>query len=305
MHMLIERRDPEYFLNRFIKDMTTKDYSSIDTSFYAFWKQRLTFNIEPVQSKNRDGFQSKKVSDILLDLFIRFLFSENEFGGIEHSSDLDMVGINLVMIEAVVGSPGCYTSRMMEPIVIMAGINFMTDTDSALLMKYFASKLFTSNSGVGHSAQERGNLMETAIAIRFLQAWWTEDGMERYLPDWALKIPIPKGIVNKRTGMKDDTFLKQLRDPQYPYVLLPPTQAGPDLRYSVFSCYCKTTWTRNSKSSMYVSNVECAENRESKERIGGLFVERNSFKTSIADRGEEGTISDRNSSVSRCSDVYI
>ena len=180
IHQLLKDNDPEDCLDRYIEGMTSNYNISLTyPSFYAYWKDRMNLDIEPVRSKVQGSFQFKKnESDILLELFIKFLFSEDDYGGIEHPSGLDMVGTNLVMIEGC-NSPGRYLACMTEPIIIIAGLNFMTDTDSAALMRYFASKLFASINGVGLTPQERSNLLEMAIAIRFRQAWWAQDGMSK------------------------------------------------------------------------------------------------------------------------------
>jgi hypothetical protein len=55
-------------------------------------------------------------------------------------------------------------------------------------------------------------------------------------------------------------FVQQLRNVNYPWVIFPSVNAGPDLRYSVFCCYIKTTSTANSQSTIYVDAHECKKN---------------------------------------------
>ena len=55
-----------------------------------------------------------------------------------------------------------------------------------------------------------------------------------------------------------------MANPVFPWIIFPDVKAGPDLRYSVFSCYVKTTWTKSSNSTMYVSAEECYENMRTK-----------------------------------------
>ena len=55
-------------------------------------------------------------------------------------------------------------------------------------------------------------------------------------------------------------FVQQLRNPNYPWVILPSVHAGPDLRYSIFCCYIKTASTPNSRSTIYVDADECRKN---------------------------------------------
>lgn len=106
--------------------------------------------------------------------------------------------------------------------------------------------------------------MELAIALRFIQGWWLEPKLKEYLPEWAkiMHIPKPTGVIDCRLKepKRINFFMQQLRNPQFPWILFPSKYAGPDLRYSIFSCYVKTTSTPNSKSSMFVSAEECRKN---------------------------------------------
>ncbi|KAJ3267564.1 hypothetical protein HDU76_011730 [Blyttiomyces sp. JEL0837] len=111
--------------------------------------------------------------------------------------------------------------------------------------------------------------MQLIIALRFIQEWWKKPELKKFLPEWVtdLEIPKPRGVLDCRGRQSaDNRFLQQLRDPQFPWILLPPVNAGPDLRFSVFSCYVKTTSTASSQSTMYVAAKECNANMETMNR---------------------------------------
>jgi hypothetical protein len=145
---------------------------------------------------------------------------------------------------------------MAEPIVLCAGLNCLADKAPETLMVYFSDQLFTGIGAPNLTPHERGHMMELVIALRFIQGWWLEPKLQKYLPDWviALKTPKPFGVMDCRSkgSSNINMFVQQLRNKQFPWIVFPSTNAGPDLRYSVFCCYVKTTWTPKSKSTIYV-----------------------------------------------------
>ena len=105
--------------------------------------------------------------------------------------------------------------------------------------------------------------MECVIALRFIQGWWLESKLESYLPKWAseLNIDKPRGVIDCRSKEPNvNMFVQQLRDDNYPWVIFPSVYAGPDLRYSIFCCYVKTTSTPYSQSTMHIHVKECKKN---------------------------------------------
>ncbi|KAJ3258019.1 hypothetical protein HK103_004153, partial [Boothiomyces macroporosus] len=214
--------------------MTTKQHRSTwdKYSFYWFWTDRASWIIEPMDSK-KDVLEKRLVSQTLVDLCIRFLFSEH--GYIQFSQDLDLVTTNLVMISV---SLFHWSVCMSEPLVLAAGLNFLADMEAKPLSNYFASKLFSPLSAPHLTPQERGNILKIVIALRFRQGWWKKPVLQKYLPKWInpFEIPEPKGIFDCRSGNGTfNLFLQQLANPQFPWLTLPAVKAGPDLRYSVFS----------------------------------------------------------------------
>ena len=154
---------------------------------------------------------------------------------------------------------------MSEPIVLCAGLNYLADKEPYILMDYFANQLFSPICPPNLTPQERGHVMECAIALRFIQGWWLESKLQDHLPQWAkgLVIRKPLGVIDCRSKESHvNMFLQQLRNSTYPWVIFPSVNAGPDLRYSIFCCYIKTTSTRNSQSTIYVDAEECRKNIE-------------------------------------------
>ena len=150
-------------------------------------------------------------------------------------------------------------ASMAEPIVLCAGLNYLADSNSDALMDYFAAQLFLPVRVPYATAQERGHVMECVIALRFLQGWWLESNLRKRLPGWVnqLCIPKPLGVMDCRS--KDpgvNLFLQQLRNDRFPWIVFPSVNAGPDIRYSVFSCHVKTSWT------IFVDPAECRKNLE-------------------------------------------
>jgi hypothetical protein len=249
--------------------MTIKYDSSLHrASPYFFWKQRIESTIEPLLNINNYS-STELVADLLIKLFISFLFGDGS--SIKYSPDLDLVSTGLVMIKK---NPNDWSASMPEPIVLIAGLNYLADCNSNSLLDYFAKQLFLPIGPTRLSAQERGNVMEFVIALRFIQGWWLEEPMQKYLPKWALDssldlLPLkPSGVMDCRTSEKNESdlnmFIQQLRNPKFPWIIFPSTKAGPDLRYSLFCCYIKTTWTPNSNSSNYI------EIKDSKKNIGTM-----------------------------------
>jgi hypothetical protein len=132
------------------------------------------------------------------------------------------------------------------------------------LLETFIPYVFAKVKSPYFSPQERGNLMELIITLRFRQRWWEEPEARALLPDWVneLQIEKPRGVLDCRWEdfLNVDAFIAQLDDEHFPWIVLPSTKAGPDIRYSVFSCYIKTKWTTNSNSSMYVRVEDCEKN---------------------------------------------
>jgi hypothetical protein len=156
-------------------------------------------------------------------------------------------------------------ARMSEPIVLSAGLNYLADVNDQILMEYFAKQLFSPLGPPNLTPQERGHVMEFVIALRFIQGWWLESKLQTYLPQWArnLNIHKPLGVIDCRSKeLNVNMFVQQLRNANYPWVIFPSVNAGPDLRYSIFCCYIKTTSTPNSQSTIYVDVDECKKNIE-------------------------------------------
>jgi hypothetical protein len=108
--------------------------------------------------------------------------------------------------------------------------------------------------------------MELFITLRFRQGWWTTPEAKELLPEWVnnLDIKTPKGVLDCRlkNNCSKNMFIEQICLPEFPWIVLPGIKAGPDIRYSVFCCYIKTTFTPNSKSSMYVGTEEESRKNE-------------------------------------------
>ncbi|KAJ3335326.1 hypothetical protein HDU83_000370, partial [Entophlyctis luteolus] len=217
--------------------MTTERGSSFEEkSPYYFWKKQFSEIGEPVSGASNG---KKLVSEILLQLCISSLFGNG--CTISFHEDLDLVSTGLVMVNHQSQSWG---ACMAEPVVLSASLNFLASKSPDALMDHFTTKVFAPFGPLNLSPQE---VMELIIALRFMQGWWQEPELKAFLPKWVndMNIPKPVGILDCRSEPNGNMFLQQLRDAAFPYVLLPAVNAGPDLRYSVFTCYDKTTYTRN------------------------------------------------------------
>ncbi|KAI9335693.1 hypothetical protein BDR26DRAFT_936336 [Obelidium mucronatum] len=259
LHKLVTSNDISGSFRNYRVHMTTNADSTLAASApYYFWKDRLDWTIEPVNTLVKNAFQRRLVSDTLVKLCLAFLFGDRKC--IAFSHDLDLVSTCLVMVEC--DEERKWTSTMAEPMVLCAGINYLSDEAPEVMMDHFAQKVFAPVSALSLSPQERGHVMELIIALRFIQGWWLESECSKFLPAWvkAEAIPKPDGFLDCRSEQNGKMFIKQLQEPLFPYVLLPAVNAGPDLRYSIFSCYCKTTSTRNSMSTMYVSTSDVQKN---------------------------------------------
>lgn len=252
-----------------ISETTFKDYrdslissqSSYFGSLHTFWKDRYSAVIGSF-SADKTSEQHVVVSDLLLKCCTSSMFSDPP-GHIEFDPETaDMVSTGLVMISQDAQKYRCY---MAEPMALRAGLNYFKAQGPNVIMGYFSTKLFTSvTNPLNPSAQERGNLMELAIAVRFLQHWWAEPWCKQYLPAFTSSTLAPLGVIDCRNA-KDkilNYFLNSLEVPTFPSLILPQTKAAPDISYSVFKCYVKTTWSPNSKSSMYVDSESCKANIE-------------------------------------------
>lgn len=254
-HNLLEK------LDSYCSFMTTRDgIEDTNSSLYSFWSQRIDLNITPFLSFSEDPFQKRRVSELLIKLCISFLFGDGS--KISYSPDLDMVSTGLVMVDNYDTN---WNAIMAEPIALSAGLNYLANQNYDALMDYFANQLFAPKGAPNLTPQERGNLMELLITLRFMMGWWNNPDVPEILSRWINNysghgIPKPRGVFDGRSGASGDIFMQQLKNDNFPWIVLPPTKAGPDIRYSVFSCYVKTTWTMNSETSVFVEPEVCRDN---------------------------------------------
>jgi hypothetical protein len=259
LNKLMNSPDINNCFRSYIRDMTTNFDSSLSNSSpYFFWQQRIDWTIQPIERTSTYSFDNRLVSDTLIKLCLSFLFGNGS--SIVYSPDLDLVSTGLVMVTKKSNE---WHATMSEPIVLSAGLNYLADVNEQILMEYFAKQLFSPLGPPNLTPQERGHVMEFVIALRFIQGWWLESKLQSYLPQWArdLNIHMPLGVIDCRSKESDvNMFVQQLRNDNYPWVIFPSVNAGPDLRYSIFCCYVKTTSTPNSQSTIYVDVDECKKN---------------------------------------------
>lgn len=229
-------------------------------SLYWFWDDRYSYVIEDFVSDDSKLAERKLVSDILLKLCVSFMFSDSPDSLEFDPATANMVSTGLVMISKVEDKYRCF---MAEPMSLCAGLNYFATQKSDAILGYFSSQLFTSTySPQNLTPQERGNLMELVIAVRFLQGWWMESRFAKYLPELSIPISAPRGVINSRNAKESDYnyFFHNLENSAFPFLILPSTNAGPDISYSIFKCYVKTSWSCNSKTSAFVGSDECKKN---------------------------------------------
>lgn len=264
LHKLINSSDIDGCFRSYVKNMTTEcGPESVDSSIYSFWKQRIDWSIQPLEKTNTSAFETRKVSDMLVKLCISFLFGDGS--RIVYSPDLDLVSTCLVMVTKTTITTDEWHATMAEPIVLSAGLNYLKDTNAPVLMDFFAHQLFSPPVPPNLSFQERGYMMELVIALKFIEGWWLKPELKKHLPQWAVDLDIQKpiGVIDCRSKEPNATlnvFVQQLRNPKFPWIIFPAANAGPDLRYSIFCGYVKTTSTPNSQSTMYVGVDECKKN---------------------------------------------
>ncbi|TPX75432.1 hypothetical protein CcCBS67573_g03309 [Chytriomyces confervae] len=261
LHKLHKLQDISQAYSVYRTEMTTNEASRQSSeqleksSPYCFWQSRISWEVAPFEGSNSlDAKKKYRVAHILLELCVSFLFGDGLTMKLD--KDLDMLATNLVML---VDQEGGWGINMPEPLILIAGINFLVDQDQYALINFLSSDYFSPLV----SAAQRGQKLELIIAVRFLQGWWLTSEMREFLPKWVndLNIPKPRGFLDCRKGdEKGNHFIQQLRNPGYPFLLMPSENAGPDLRYSVFSCCVKTTSTAKSKSTMHVSSRACRDN---------------------------------------------
>jgi|GEM_PF-4575551 len=247
-------------LNGYCSVMTTRaGKEDTNSSLYSFWSQRINFDIVPISSIVTDAFEKRRIPDMLIKLCISWLFGNGD--SINYTPDLDMVSTGLVMVK---NEGDNWSTIMAEPLSLTAGLNYLADQSPDALMDYFANQLFVSLGSPNLTPQERGNMMELVITLRFMMSWWKDSSIQQYLPQWLKKdydIPKPCGVLDGRGGTDSHIlFIQQLGNQSFPWIVLPPTNSGPDIRYSFFSCYVKTTWTKNSATTMFVLPDECRKN---------------------------------------------
>ena len=260
LHKLISSSDINDCFRSYVRDMTTNFDSSLsNSSLYFFWKQRIDWTIQPIERTSTSSFETRLVSDTLIKLCLCFLFGDGS--SIVYSPDLDLVSTSLVMVSNKKFNE--WRATMSEPIVLSAGLNYLADVNAQILMEYFAKQLFSPLGPPNLTPQERGHMMEFVIALRFMQGWWLEPKLQHYLPEWGrtLEIQKPLGVIDCRSKESSvNMFVQQLRNSNYPWLIFPSVNAGPDLRYSIFCCYIKTTSTPNSQATIYVDAEECRKN---------------------------------------------
>ena len=226
-----------YEYESYISKLTLESGSN---SYYSFWKSNMNNLIGNFEKSITNSHQNH-IWTILLDLCIA-----NLFGNVTCSNfnpDMDMVETGLVMIDR----NGFWKCSMIEPMVLNAGMNFMATEHPNAFMNYFMDEIFSPKLPQNLTESERGNRMELIITLKILNEFWN-GGMQKHLPEWTrtLNIQKPKGVIDgrKKENSPHDTFISQLNDENYNYVLLPSHFAGPDIRYSIFNFFIKTTWSQ-------------------------------------------------------------
>ncbi|KAJ3390797.1 hypothetical protein HDU80_011177 [Chytriomyces hyalinus] len=151
-----------------------------------------------------------------------------------------------------------WRAKMAESMVLTASLNYFADHEPHAMIEYLSAKMFASEGSKTMSAAERNRQFRLTIAVKFMQGWRLEPGMQKFFPDWV-QIAKPVGIFDYRS--KDggaSMFLQQLRDSEFEWMLLPSAHAGPDLRYSVFFCSVKTTTANSTSANDYQTITEVA-----------------------------------------------
>ncbi|KAJ3215305.1 hypothetical protein HDU81_001458 [Chytriomyces hyalinus] len=108
---------------------------------------------------------------------------------------------------------------MAEPIVLAAGMNYLADQHRDNVLDYFTSKVFAPDM----TSQERCNYMQLIIAIRFLQGWWQEYGLNTFVPRWVdeLDFQKPVGLLDCRhNGSGMNMYLQQQNNSEFPWITL-------------------------------------------------------------------------------------
>jgi hypothetical protein len=218
LHKLIDSPDINRCFREYVRDMTTDFDSSLShASPYFFWKERIDWTIQPIVTKNSSAFETRLVSDTLIKLCLAYLFGDGS--NIVYSPDFDLVSTSLVMVTKLSNNSNEWRATMAEPIVLNAGLNYLADQQSQILMDYFGNQLFSPLGPPNLTPQERGHMMEFVIALRFIQGWWLEPKLQSFLPPWAkdLNIQKPRGVLDCRSKESYiNMFVQQLRNVNYP-----------------------------------------------------------------------------------------
>ncbi|KAJ3405848.1 hypothetical protein HDU80_000680 [Chytriomyces hyalinus] len=242
-----------YYMYRIEMTTNESNYEPLELlencSPYYFWRRRINWVVKPfVGSKD----SAESVASLLVKLSVYFLV---------FPSHLDMLSTHLVSVHC---DSVEWDATMTEPLILSAFLNYAANLNPYAIVDYLGAFMFAPIGSGNISALERGHIMELIIAVRFMQAWWLESEMEEFLPAWvtSLKISKPRGVFNCRAGGAANMFRQQLPNSKFPYIVLPPTNAGSDLWFSVFSCSVKTTSTAASKTSISIAPADCRQNLE-------------------------------------------
>ncbi|KAI8832282.1 hypothetical protein BJ741DRAFT_710939 [Chytriomyces cf. hyalinus JEL632] len=208
------------------------------------------------------------------------------------------IAIQLELVHGNVNYEGTATYVLMaEPTVLAASMSYMADQQSHVVLDYFASKVFAPFGSLDPTPQERNYHMELIIAIRFLQGWWQDSDFKVLLPQW----------VHDGTNMFK-LFKPQQQHPEFPWATRHPVDAGPDLQYSIFSCYARTPSTPNVQSFMEaatdvhqktmeahpVNSVEIQPSAKRKRRRVHLHFEPPGATSNLKGQGESGPVGNDN-----------
>ena len=120
LEKLIYSSDINDCFRSYIRDMTTKyDSALYNSSLYYFWEQRIGWIIEPFNETDKQFFNTRLVSNMLIKLCISYLFGDGS--SMSFSPDVDLVSTSLVMVKK---DPNCWNASMGEPLVLIAGLNY-------------------------------------------------------------------------------------------------------------------------------------------------------------------------------------
>lgn len=250
------------YVNDCVKD-------GMEFSLYTQWQTKWNaYLIEYQREPNSASQGAIRVLDVLVELVIGYFFRDLDFSTVpvHDLKDIDLVSTALVRVSQHSSNEMSYS--IVEPLPVIAGINFLADQHPNTVLDALSSSLWNKSAHTSNE-QAKGKTLEFIVALRFRQGWWldmlNDYECRKLLPGWMstqlsqLPPPINVHVSASKDEHGTDFAVRNFAATPVTY-LMPDNNLGPDGLWSFINVNLKSSWTRQSSGKYFVSKGECDKN---------------------------------------------